>query len=148
MPTGSTFPFRELCSGALRGAVRAAVSEGVSAVTRGAWQQETQALESDLLPTLFSDCLNSFTLTCVPLYGITLQSNKLCPYYVWLLIHSKVTLTQCVFLFLTVSLFSLSALVRCVERAASLPELTPAQRNKLRHLSIISLASNLKVLVH
>ncbi|MEQ2270629.1 COP9 signalosome complex subunit 7b [Xenotaenia resolanae] len=31
------------------------------------------------------------------------------------------------------------------ERAASLPELTPAQRNKLRHLSIISLASNLKV---
>lgn len=34
------------------------------------------------------------------------------------------------------------------ERAASLPELTPAQRNKLRHLSIISLASNLKVLVH
>ncbi|KAL7394298.1 hypothetical protein ABVT39_023752 [Epinephelus coioides] len=32
------------------------------------------------------------------------------------------------------------------ERAASLPELTPAQRNKLRHLSIISLASNLKCL--
>ena len=31
------------------------------------------------------------------------------------------------------------------ERAASLPELTPAQKNKLRHLSIISLASNLKV---
>ncbi|XP_061919831.1 COP9 signalosome complex subunit 7a isoform X2 [Entelurus aequoreus] len=30
------------------------------------------------------------------------------------------------------------------EREASLPELTPAQRNKLRHLSIISLASNLK----
>uniref|UniRef100_A0A3B5ARK0 COP9 signalosome subunit 7A n=1 Tax=Stegastes partitus TaxID=144197 RepID=A0A3B5ARK0_9TELE len=29
---------------------------------------------------------------------------------------------------------------------ASLPELTPAQRNKLRHLSIISLASNLKCL--
>ncbi|XP_018973557.1 COP9 signalosome complex subunit 7a-like isoform X2 [Cyprinus carpio] len=32
------------------------------------------------------------------------------------------------------------------ERAASLPELTPAQKNKLRHLSIISLASNLKCL--
>uniref|UniRef100_A0A8B9HP68 PCI domain-containing protein n=1 Tax=Astyanax mexicanus TaxID=7994 RepID=A0A8B9HP68_ASTMX len=32
------------------------------------------------------------------------------------------------------------------ERAASLPELTPSQRNKLRHLSIISLASNLKCL--
>lgn len=31
------------------------------------------------------------------------------------------------------------------ERAASLPELTPSQKNKLRHLSIISLASNLKV---
>uniref|UniRef100_A0A672MF07 COP9 signalosome subunit 7B n=1 Tax=Sinocyclocheilus grahami TaxID=75366 RepID=A0A672MF07_SINGR len=31
-------------------------------------------------------------------------------------------------------------------RAASLPELTPAQKNKLRHLSIISLASNLKCL--
>lgn len=35
-----------------------------------------------------------------------------------------------------------------LERAASLPELTPAQRNKLRHLSIISLASNLKVHIH
>uniref|UniRef100_A0A672MAX8 COP9 signalosome subunit 7B n=1 Tax=Sinocyclocheilus grahami TaxID=75366 RepID=A0A672MAX8_SINGR len=33
-----------------------------------------------------------------------------------------------------------------LERAASLPELTPAQKNKLRHLSIISLASNLKCL--
>ncbi|KAI4897186.1 hypothetical protein NFI96_025398, partial [Prochilodus magdalenae] len=32
------------------------------------------------------------------------------------------------------------------ERAASLPELTPSQKNKLRHLSIISLASNLKCL--
>ncbi|XP_006642463.1 COP9 signalosome complex subunit 7a [Lepisosteus oculatus] len=32
------------------------------------------------------------------------------------------------------------------ENAASLPELTPAQKNKLRHLSIISLASNLKCL--
>lgn len=31
------------------------------------------------------------------------------------------------------------------ERASSLPELTPSQKNKLRHLSIISLASNLKV---
>lgn len=35
-----------------------------------------------------------------------------------------------------------------LERAASLPELTPAQKNKLRHLSIISLASNLKVVIH
>uniref|UniRef100_A0A3B3ZJB2 PCI domain-containing protein n=1 Tax=Periophthalmus magnuspinnatus TaxID=409849 RepID=A0A3B3ZJB2_9GOBI len=34
----------------------------------------------------------------------------------------------------------------CDYKAASLPELTPAQRNKLRHLSIISLASNLKCL--
>uniref|UniRef100_A0AAY5K9B0 PCI domain-containing protein n=1 Tax=Esox lucius TaxID=8010 RepID=A0AAY5K9B0_ESOLU len=39
-----------------------------------------------------------------------------------------------------------SLLVVLSERAASLPELTPAQRNKLRHLSIISLASNLKCL--
>ncbi|MBN3299687.1 CSN7A protein, partial [Amia calva] len=30
------------------------------------------------------------------------------------------------------------------ENAATLPELTPAQKNKLRHLSIISLAANLK----
>ncbi len=35
-----------------------------------------------------------------------------------------------------------------LEREASLPELTPAQKNKLRHLSIISLASNLKVVIN
>ncbi|XP_031647756.1 COP9 signalosome complex subunit 7a isoform X2 [Oncorhynchus kisutch] len=47
-----------------------------------------------------------------------------------------------------VSFFSLSVCGMLIlsERAASLPELTPAQRNKLRHLSIISLASNLKCL--
>lgn len=64
----------------------------------------------------------------------------------------KVTLTHCsgkcfplcFYLFFCVLLFSSAA----AERAASLPELTPAQRNKLRHLSIISLASNLKVQVH
>lgn len=60
---------------------------------------------------------------------------------------SKVTLTHCSGIFFSFSLFIL-LLSAAVERAGSLPELTPAQRNKLRHLSIISLASNLKVLVH
>ncbi|XP_034030349.1 COP9 signalosome complex subunit 7a isoform X1 [Thalassophryne amazonica] len=44
------------------------------------------------------------------------------------------------------SLFAYGTYCDYKERAASLPELTPAQRNKLRHLSIISLASNLKCL--
>lgn len=53
------------------------------------------------------------------------------------------------FISLHLALFFLNyCLSADVERAASLPELTPAQRNKLRHLSIISLASNLKVLIH
>lgn len=51
---------------------------------------------------------------------------------------------HCDFFFFFLFMFLSAA----VERAASLPELTPAQRNKLRHLSIISLASNLKVLGH
>lgn len=68
MPTGSTFTFIELCSGALRGAVRAAVLVGVwswwvcGPVTRGTLEQEPQSLENGLLHTLFSNRLNSSTL--------------------------------------------------------------------------------------
>ncbi|XP_038850075.1 COP9 signalosome complex subunit 7b-like isoform X2 [Salvelinus namaycush] len=46
--------------------------------------------------------------------------------------------------FQLLNLFAYGTYCDYKERAASLPELTPAQRNKLRHLSIISLASNLK----
>ncbi|XP_070299936.1 COP9 signalosome complex subunit 7a [Salvelinus sp. IW2-2015] len=50
--------------------------------------------------------------------------------------------------FQLLNLFAYGTYCDYKERAASLPELTPAQRNKLRHLSIISLASNLKVEYH
>lgn len=49
---GSTFTLKELCSGALRGAVSAAVSEGVSLVSRGTWEQEPQPLETNFLKIL------------------------------------------------------------------------------------------------
>ncbi|XP_077066604.1 COP9 signalosome complex subunit 7a [Siphateles boraxobius] len=48
--------------------------------------------------------------------------------------------------FQLLNLFAYGTYCDYKERAASLPELTPAQKNKLRHLSIISLASNLKCL--
>lgn len=40
---------KELCSGALRGAVTAAVSKGASLVSRGTREREPESLETDFL---------------------------------------------------------------------------------------------------
>lgn len=46
---GAHFILKELCSGALRGAVTAAVSKGASLVSRGTREQEPEPLETDFL---------------------------------------------------------------------------------------------------
>lgn len=94
---------------------------------------------------------------CIPLWNLKGSSSfcldRACtPLFVMMCPCYERSLSWCVpfCCSLAVCFFSLSVCGMLIlsERAASLPELTPAQRNKLRHLSIISLASNLKVEYH